>query len=160
MPHSKKNTPALVVSKTGATCVVNTGSKFVSQNFDSTFGCFDANPRMSSQKETPDLVRGKSGEDSGTIRNFAVPSKLNSTSLHLGVARAYVVHKNLLVDSPKIKPQRRDLPLGAGEILGNCGNLAEAPGIVDNTESRLTQYKVFPNLLFEVCHGLIRPHHC
>jgi hypothetical protein len=62
-----------------------------------TFGCFDAIPR---QKRTPAAVRGKLGVKVRTVGDFAeVPRAIHSTTLRPRVARAYVVHKNLLVET-------------------------------------------------------------
>jgi hypothetical protein len=92
----KNKTPAAGASQAGAECVVDTGiNQFDSQIFCSTSARTDT--EISSQKETPAAVRGKLGAEGWTVGDFAeVPEALLSTSQHLGVARAYVVNRNLL----------------------------------------------------------------
>jgi hypothetical protein len=114
----KTKTAAKVEASTAEGLGSNNRSVAASENLDSTFGCFDANPR---QKRPLAAVRGKLGVEVGTVGDFAeVPRAIHSTTPHPRVARAYVVHKNLLADiNPRFrhtrKTQRGSLPPGAGQ---------------------------------------------
>jgi hypothetical protein len=92
----ENNTPAVGASQAGAACVVDTGiNEFDSQIFYSKFTRCEATVHC--KKETPAAVRGKLGVEGWTVGDFAeVPEEMDSTSWHLGVARACVLDKNIL----------------------------------------------------------------
>jgi hypothetical protein len=114
MLHSKIKTPAVVQPSAGE--IGDFESVAASKNVNSTFACFDANPRG---KRTPAAVRGKLGVRVWTGDLAAVPRVIHSTTSRPGVARAFGMHRNILVDiNPrfrKTKTQRSSLPPGAGQ---------------------------------------------